>query len=141
MRLLRTVGQVVRRRPPQLQLLPSPSRVASLVTFAVVALTALLAVAIPDVRSAIDWRRQATTVRRMRDAAVRIEQGHRSLHVVDGWGHPMQIRIRNGDDYMIRAARKDGRFESGPPRREVRTLEEDVVLDSGVFVQWGNDGL
>lgn len=104
-------------------------------------LASVLILSIPNCYRAVSRARQMKTLRRMVDAGARIEQGHRSLHVVDGWGNPMRIWIRSRTDYRIRAANRDGMFESGPARRGVTGFDADFVFDSGAFVQWSDDGV
>lgn len=136
MRLLRTVGQVVRRRAPQLQLVSSPSRVASVVAFCSVAVMVLVALALPDFLSAYENRRQLVTMRRMFDVAIRIEEGHRSAQVIDGWGRAVRAEIRGREHFTLRSA--GGTERSRTVRRAARSgsISEDLVIEDGAWVQY-----
>ena len=63
---------------------------------------------------------------------------------VDGWGHPLEVRVALDDllasrVLMVRSAGRDGRFEAdayeiGP--FGARELERDIVWADGSFIRW-----
>src|SRR5687768_13230352 len=92
----------------------------------------LIAIAASNVYTALQRSYQKRTMADMRDAALRIEEGKPAGAVVDAWGHPMQVRVREGH-YSIRAAMRDGKFERETLTGFTSSWDDDVVLSDGAF--------
>jgi Tfp pilus assembly major pilin PilA len=94
----------------------------------------LAAIAIPNLNEARNRSKQKQTMAAMRDAATRHEAGKPFGALRDGWGHPMHVRV-HGKHYSIRAAGRDGRFESNivPHIHMTRTFDEDLLFIDGNF--------
>ena len=95
-----------------------------------------LSIVVSNFRSALDRNRQKRTMASMRDAATRHEAGKTMGTLVDGWGHPMRVRIR-GPHYSIRSAAAGGAFETGRPRGSVdpNDFTSDLLFADGEFLQ------
>jgi hypothetical protein len=103
---------------------------------AAVALAALLAIVIPVSHRTINRSKQKRTMHEMRLAAERFEKGGTIGAPRDAWDHPMRVRV-SGRHYSIRAAARDGRFETGEPAGPVGSddYNRDIVFVDGTYRQ------
>jgi hypothetical protein len=100
----------------------------------VLAAVLIAVIAVPNLYTAVQRSHQKLTMADMRDAAARHEQGQPIGALTDAWGHPMQVRIREGH-YSIRAAMRDGKFQYIPLGKITSSWDADVVLVDGTFQQ------
>jgi type II secretion system protein G len=59
----------------------------------------------------------------------------RTLPAVDGWGRGLGYAAE-GIDYTIWSVGGDGARQLGSPRGIITSFDGDIIINSGVFVQW-----
>ena len=113
----------------------------------------LLAVAAPNVLTALNRSREKRTMAELRDWGSALETIHSRHHLsstgtsedavfakfklsrVDGWGRPYQIRMAGGG-YTVTSSGRDGVFQTRIQGGATSNFDEDLVYSDGYFLQY-----
>lgn len=127
--------------------------VRALIAAAVVAITALTIITVPNVITARNRSRQKRTMADVRDWAAALETvdrhnglsaagtshdpvlGKLPLPRTDAWGTPYRIRFSNGT-FTVTSAGRDGVFQLSAGNGATRDFDDDIINTDGDFVQY-----